>query len=124
MPNAAARLSKVSGRNRYSKFVMISGSRSWRCAAVLFSESAPVPPELKREVQRRAQKLIDSTLKPRDLQPPSPETEIQLPGGPLLPKARPFFLLRFDVLFARAPRAFALLRVKVCPTSIRGEWAL
>ena len=36
-----------------------------------FRESkAEVPPEIKREVHRRAQELIDSTLKPRHIQPP------------------------------------------------------
>ncbi len=36
-----------------------------------FRESkAQVPPEIKREVQRRAQEVIDSTLKPRHIEPP------------------------------------------------------
>ncbi|MGD0225946.1 MAG: hypothetical protein ABSF71_26735 [Terriglobia bacterium] len=30
----------------------------------------PVPPDLQHQVQRRAQELIDSTLKPRYIQPP------------------------------------------------------
>ena len=31
---------------------------------------APVPPDIKQEVQRRAADLINSTLKPRHIQPP------------------------------------------------------
>jgi hypothetical protein len=36
---------------------------------------AQVPPDIKRDVQRRAQDLIDSTLKPRHIQPPPKKAE-------------------------------------------------
>lgn len=36
---------------------------------------APVPPDIQREVQRRTQELIDSTLKPRHIQPPPKKAE-------------------------------------------------
>ena len=35
----------------------------------------PLPPDIQQEVQRRAQELIDSTLKPRHIQPPPKKTE-------------------------------------------------
>lgn len=35
----------------------------------------PVPPHLQHEVERRAQDLIDSTLKPRSIQPPPMKAE-------------------------------------------------
>jgi len=36
----------------------------------------PVPPDIQREVERQAQALIDSTLKPRYLQPPPTQAEL------------------------------------------------
>jgi hypothetical protein len=36
---------------------------------------AQVPSDIKQEVQRRAQDLIDSTLKPRHIQPPPKKTQ-------------------------------------------------
>lgn len=36
---------------------------------------APVPSDIQREVQRRAQELIDSALKPRCIQPPPKKAE-------------------------------------------------
>jgi hypothetical protein len=36
---------------------------------------APVPPDIQHEVERRAQELIGSTLKPRHIQPPPKKAE-------------------------------------------------
>ena len=36
----------------------------------------PVPADLQHEVERRAQELIDSTLKPRHIQPPPQKAEL------------------------------------------------
>ncbi len=44
-------------------------------AGVFRRSKAPVPPDMKQEVQRRAQELIDSILKPRHLKPPPKKAE-------------------------------------------------
>jgi hypothetical protein len=58
----------------------------------------PVPPHIQHEVERRAHELIDSTLKPRYIQPPPKKAEINFVyqhqsghriGGPLLMPAGP-----------------------------------
>ena len=67
----------------------------------------PVPADIQHEVQHRAQELIDSTLKPRYIQPPPQKP--QLPGGYLLPMAWPLLLLLFEILFSRTPCALTLL---------------
>jgi len=45
-------------------------------AGALRRSKKPVPADLQHEVERRAQALIDSTLKPRYIQPPPRKTEL------------------------------------------------
>jgi hypothetical protein len=85
-------------------------------AGALRQSREQVPMNILWEVQRRAQRLIDSTLKPRYIKACSQERGIQLPGGYLLKMAGPLLLLLFELLFAGASCAFGLVRIEVCQT--------
>ena len=52
----------------------------WTCvydpAGAFRQSKKPVPPDIQSKVERQAQALIDSTLKPRYLQPPPKQAEL------------------------------------------------
>ncbi len=82
------------------------------------------PRGIKQEVQRRAQELIDSTLKARHIEPPPKKTQFNYLTDIHSEMARSLLLLLLEILFPRAQRAFCFVRSEVCETSVRREWAI
>ncbi len=89
-------------------------------ARVFRRSKAQVPPDIQRELERRARDLIEAPPYPAS----SPEGAIQLLGGHLLKMARSLLLLLLQVPFARPQRPFGFIRIEVCQTSVRREWAV
>jgi hypothetical protein len=78
----------------------------------------PVPPHIQHDVERRAQELIDSTLKPCYIQPPPKKAELNYLVDLYAKWHGPFL---FKILFAGTTCPVALLRIKVRPTSVRRQ---
>jgi hypothetical protein len=66
----------------------------------------------------RAQELIDSTLKPRYIQPPPKKAELNYLVDLYAQWRGPFFYF-CSRYCSPGPRPVALLRIKVCPASVR-----
>jgi hypothetical protein len=83
---------------------------------------AQVPSDIKQEVQRRAQDLIDSTLKPRHIQPPPKKTQFNYLVDIHSGWRGPFSYFCSPDLVARPGRLFPVI-TRLAERRIVNTWA-
>ena len=82
---------------------------------------SPCLGEIQHEVERQAQALIDSTLKPRYLQPPPKQAELNYLVNIYTRWRGPFLYFLLPILLAWTARPFTLLQSKFARLQYAGD---